>query len=94
MRKKLHLDGSASCLEELKVADQDRGVHQRDEVRARASGERDGLGEREGEVGGGVFRHPRDCNRGEGAGLTETGMMIKDVAPPPFAESREGKGPA
>src|SRR6266536_556513 len=44
--------------ERLKVADQDRGVHKSDEMRARASGEGDRLGELQGHVGGwGSGRH-------------------------------------
>src|SRR5438105_1058780 len=42
----------ASLPERLQVADQDRSVHQRDEMRTRPSGKGDRLREREGKVGG------------------------------------------
>ena len=51
-------------VERLQVADQDCGVHQRHEMRARTAGQRDGLGERQGQVRGRLSRrHDRGWGR-------------------------------
>ena len=65
--------------ERFEIADKDRGVHLRREVRARAARERDRLGERQGEVGAGLSRHGLQA-AGTRRGLPKTGPASKDRA--------------
>jgi hypothetical protein len=74
------------CLtERLDVADQDRGIHERDEMRARASGEGDRLGERErqvrapGDLADGLVVRGARCP----ADLRSVPAMLVMRAPPP-----------
>jgi hypothetical protein len=71
-----------ACRNGFEVADQDRRVHERHEVRAWAPSEGDRPGERKGQVGAGSSRHGKDCKRrGTAEDPAETGSKIKELPP-------------
>src|SRR6266700_7261489 len=72
-----------ACLpERLKVADQDRGVHKSDEMRARASGEGDRLASCRVTSGGGVrVGMGKGLRAGNGEGLSENRVRKQGLPP-------------